>query len=356
MKLTLSENIRSLRKQRKLTQEQLAEVLGVTTGAVYKWESGLSYPELGLIVEMADFFDTSVDVLLGYRMKDNRLKETVTRLRQYRSDKDPAGLNEAEKALKKYPTSFEVVYESAALYWAFGLESGKKEHALRALELMKGSLLLLPQNEDPEIGELTIYGAMADAYKMLGETRKALEILKQHNIGGYYCDRIGLTLTDDSGADEAIPFLSKALDLHVTALVRTVMGYLNVYMNRGDFSSASAILHWFTGTLSGLRRPETPSYLDKINGPFFACMAFAQYKTGDTDAARASLNTAKTIAEAFDAAPNYDRNAVRFVDHPERMSAYDDLGTTAMQSVEDVIRRFEDEAFSVMWNGIKEQE
>ena len=54
MELTLSENIRSLRKQRHLTQEQLAEVLGVTAGAVYKWESGLSVPELDLIVEMAD--------------------------------------------------------------------------------------------------------------------------------------------------------------------------------------------------------------------------------------------------------------------------------------------------------------
>ena len=45
MKLTLSENIRSFRKERKMTQEQLATVLGVTVGAVYKWESGLSVPE-----------------------------------------------------------------------------------------------------------------------------------------------------------------------------------------------------------------------------------------------------------------------------------------------------------------------
>ena len=50
-----------------LTQEQLAEVLGVSVGAVYKWESRSSLPELRLIMEMADFFDVSVDALLGYR-------------------------------------------------------------------------------------------------------------------------------------------------------------------------------------------------------------------------------------------------------------------------------------------------
>ena len=56
MELSLSENIRAFRKQRSLTQEQLAEVLGVTPGAVYKWEAKLSVPELPVIVNLADFF------------------------------------------------------------------------------------------------------------------------------------------------------------------------------------------------------------------------------------------------------------------------------------------------------------
>ena len=39
MKMMLAENIRAFRKERSLTQEQLAEALGVTAGAVYKWEA-----------------------------------------------------------------------------------------------------------------------------------------------------------------------------------------------------------------------------------------------------------------------------------------------------------------------------
>ena len=80
MKMMLAENIRAFRKDRSLTQEQLSEALGVTAGAVYKWEAKLSIPELELIIQMADFFDTSVDVLLGYEVKDNRLEATVKRL------------------------------------------------------------------------------------------------------------------------------------------------------------------------------------------------------------------------------------------------------------------------------------
>lgn len=66
MQIRLAENIRALRRQHRFTQEQLAESLGVTPGAVYKWEAGVSQPELAIIVELADLFDTSVDVLLGY--------------------------------------------------------------------------------------------------------------------------------------------------------------------------------------------------------------------------------------------------------------------------------------------------
>ena len=42
MKMMLAENIRAFRRERSLTQEQLSEALGVTAGAVYKWEAKLS--------------------------------------------------------------------------------------------------------------------------------------------------------------------------------------------------------------------------------------------------------------------------------------------------------------------------
>ncbi|MBQ6076834.1 MAG: helix-turn-helix transcriptional regulator, partial [Clostridia bacterium] len=133
MEMKLAENIRRLRKERSLTQEQLAEVLMVTAGAVYKWEAGLSVPDIALIVEMADFFDTSVDALLGYTMKDNRVDAIVKRMREYRRNKDREGLAEAEKALKRYPHSFQIVKESAAVFRAFGIESKDKELLRRAL-------------------------------------------------------------------------------------------------------------------------------------------------------------------------------------------------------------------------------
>ena len=56
-------------KQRGLIREQPAEALGVSGGAVHKWESRSFLPELRLMMEMTDFFRVSTDALPGYKMK-----------------------------------------------------------------------------------------------------------------------------------------------------------------------------------------------------------------------------------------------------------------------------------------------
>lgn len=64
--LQLSENIARLRREKNVTQEQLADHIGVTKGAVSKWENGTTLPDLVTLPLLASFFDVSVDALLGY--------------------------------------------------------------------------------------------------------------------------------------------------------------------------------------------------------------------------------------------------------------------------------------------------
>lgn len=65
MNIYFSENIKRLRKERDLTQEALADFLGVSFQAVSKWERGESYPDIELLPTIADFFSISTDELLG---------------------------------------------------------------------------------------------------------------------------------------------------------------------------------------------------------------------------------------------------------------------------------------------------
>ncbi|MCL2828109.1 MAG: methyltransferase domain-containing protein [Oscillospiraceae bacterium] len=66
MNRTFSNNLTRLRKGHKLTQEKLAEALGVSFQAVSKWETGQTYPDIELLPRLAQLLTTSVDSLLGY--------------------------------------------------------------------------------------------------------------------------------------------------------------------------------------------------------------------------------------------------------------------------------------------------
>ena len=355
MKMSLAENIRRFRKERSLTQEQLSEALGVTAGAVYKWEAKLSIPELELIVQMADFFDTSVDVLLGYEVKDNRLGATVKRLQEYRRSKEWDGLADAEMALKKYPHSFQIVHESAALYGAFGFERRDKVMLRRALELTEKSLSLLPQNTDPEISEQTLYGKMAEIYLGLGETDRAVELWKTHNAGCMNSHYLGHILAQTDRLGEAEPFLSEAMAKIVSELGDTITGYINLFFKRGDFGSGQAILRLGIDLFSGLRRGDRPNFLDKISAVMLAALAWAQFMSGQEGEARRSLHSAKELAAFFDAAPSYDESDIRFIGRIEGASAHDDMGATALEAVHHAVSEFDNEAFSALWSEIEEE-
>ena len=66
METYFGEFIKKLRKQRNLTQEQLAEAFSVSCQAISKWETATSYPDISLLPIIADYFGVSVDYLLGH--------------------------------------------------------------------------------------------------------------------------------------------------------------------------------------------------------------------------------------------------------------------------------------------------
>ena len=66
MNILIGENIKRLRKEKKITQENLAEIFNVTPAAVSKWENDETYPDITLLFPLSHFFGVTIDELMGY--------------------------------------------------------------------------------------------------------------------------------------------------------------------------------------------------------------------------------------------------------------------------------------------------
>ena len=65
MNLNIAENIKRLRMENSLTQAELADDLSVSPQAISRWEKGQAYPDIELLVKVADYFNVTVDELMG---------------------------------------------------------------------------------------------------------------------------------------------------------------------------------------------------------------------------------------------------------------------------------------------------
>lgn len=83
MKETLGQRLSRLRKEKNLTQEDIANKVNISSQAVSKWENDLSSPDIDTLVRLANIFDVSLDELLG-----NENKKTVTTINNNKSIND----------------------------------------------------------------------------------------------------------------------------------------------------------------------------------------------------------------------------------------------------------------------------
>lgn len=69
--------LKMLRKEKNLTQEQLAEQLNVSGRTVSRWETGSNMPDISLLVELSEFYDVSIPELIDGERKSGEMKEEV---------------------------------------------------------------------------------------------------------------------------------------------------------------------------------------------------------------------------------------------------------------------------------------
>ena len=343
MQLKLNENIKKYRKSMNLTQEDLAEAFGVTVGAVSKWESGSNVPDILTLMQLADFFSISVDVLLGYSMSSKSVKDISDRLDALlHEDKYDEAIAEAEKALVRYPGNFTILTSCAHTYHVVSSVKDLKDYRNKAIELYESALCYVSQSDDPDQETFSIKFRIA-TLKGLDNPKKSLEELKKINYQGIADIRIANILRMTGKPDEAMEVYTRVLVSILVKVLQYATEMFMVLVSMDDIKSykeASDLMDWYMTIIDATSMDKRKnSYLSKmkIMGLIFKALALSCLKKYDD--MEKCIDIALEIARKYDKNPSNDFSGKIKFWHGSKdyhTSIYDVFGVGAVAGIDNL--------------------
>ena len=178
--INIGKTISAMRKAKAMTQEQLSEVFGVSTAAVSKWETGTAYPDIELLPKIAEFFDISIDRLLGYDMSKIEMNideclEKAHALVDENKHKDALAI--LSDLVYKYPNNVEVLVRYAKVKYQSAHGSPRSENHRKLFKEAEEILLSINRNGISNSERALIDGTLYSLYLWNKKFDKAENIL-----------------------------------------------------------------------------------------------------------------------------------------------------------------------------------
>ena len=166
--INLGETIKSLRKQKNISQEVLANYLGVSFQAVSKWENGSTLPDVQMIPALATFFNISTDELLNLKQYQNEknIESIVNEYYQYCNIDKKIAEEIIRNGLKKYPGN------EILLNYLLTIIATQNRND----EVITVAKMLIENTTSDKI-RLETYCILAEAYSSLGKNELAKEVI-----------------------------------------------------------------------------------------------------------------------------------------------------------------------------------
>jgi len=241
--MVLHENIRTIRKEKGLTQEQLADAMGVSTASVSKWETGVAAPELTVLADLADYFAVSIDALMGHEIDRVQLDEKIQEIRKLSLEmQDEAAIEGAEKLLRRYPNEYRVVEVAYRVYYSAFIRTADKSKMQRAIELIHRQFDLIGNGDWKKWFELR--ANLANCHELLQEWDKAKAYYEESNVAGNNDLSLGRCLTRMGEHDKALATTSEVIEQLIFQLTTAILQLAEIWQAKEEPEKAKAVLRW----------------------------------------------------------------------------------------------------------------
>jgi len=293
--MTIGQTIKRLRKQQDLTQENLAEHLGISYQAVSKWENGSALPDITLVVPLANFFGVTTDELFSHNEKAD--EETYRRYEERYNQLNLAGDNAGciavtREALALYP-------RESGWMWLLALSLGMSDSADDRSVIDEITALCERILRDPDAGKLRYCAIqqLCHCYTQTGQRERAIALSRTLPTIGL-CDEM-MRESILEGHEKTLQ-LQENICFHAQRLYATIISLAHHAGTDPDdcialAERANAVLTTLYDD-GNLLFAHVHLYHSKMQ------LAKWQMKKGDTNAAMGYLRQAKNHAIAADKA------------------------------------------------------
>ena len=320
----------------------MAEILGVSMGAVSKWEIGHNMPDIELIMDMASLFDISVDVLLGHEMVAKRVDEIADdiKLLMGKHEFDEAE-NLSRSALMRYPNDFSILFWSALLYQSIALEHNNIDDAKKSIEFYERAKAVIAQNENPSINEFVIDSGIAANYMMF-DNKQAEEIYKKINYGGAHNTMLSLVSLKNHDIKAALDYGTNGLIDHLSNVLNSsiyMIIALSLSSKAKDLDSAMELADTMIKTLDMFKAVPL-GYYSKIEALFIILKAYISSCKGDAKLMKDYVRESKTLAQKYDeesSSTNISTDMKFFYLDEDIHGSMDSIGPSAVNGIGNLI-------------------
>lgn len=175
MKINIGDNLKQLRLQKGLTQEQLADVFDVSAQAVSRWENSTSYPDITLLPGLAIYFNTSVDAIVG--MDEIRKEETLRKIHGEINELVISG--QTEKAVTLIRDSLKIYPNDSGLLMSLGETlAHRKDDPAATREAISIAERILQSNDVSTKAKGTTSANLLFLYLRVGQQEKASALIR----------------------------------------------------------------------------------------------------------------------------------------------------------------------------------
>ena len=238
--MNIGVKIKELRKQRGMTQEQLADRMCVSFQAVSKWENNVAMPDISILPMLARFFGVSMDVLFDFSLEEieDKALEIAKESWKYRDDNDDKAREILIEGLSQYPDNDILL---ANLLYVTDCNE-------RADEVLRIASKVVDITKDEAI-KYDAFRFMAYAYKAKNDLDSAREILDR--IPEIYFSRLSekaCVLTGEEKWNAAC--MEEGQALYILMLMKDKIA--ECYIEKGDLDSATKEYKRALGVLDAL--------------------------------------------------------------------------------------------------------